>query len=110
MTDWKEYITTETITFVVSITTLIVSIAALIVAKRSYNYNRAKDKRLHKMAIAQKEVQLDSMETASRFGFVGDTQMAAKKMCLEKDIYHPLVELKSFNIKSYIHQLSSIFS
>ena len=82
MTDWKEYITTETITLVVSIATLIVSIAALIVAKRAYNYNRAKDKRLHKMAIAQKE----AMETASRFGFVGDTQTMTNKMYLEKEI------------------------
>ena len=86
MTDWKQYITTETITLVVSIVTLIVSVAALIVAKRSYNYNRAKDKRLHKMAIAQKEAQLEAMETASRFGFVGDTQMVADKMSLEKEI------------------------
>ena len=82
MTDWKEYITTETITLVVSITTLIVSIAALIVAKRAYNYNRAKDKRLHKMAIAQ----LEAVETASRFGFVGDNGMAANKMSLKKEI------------------------
>ena len=86
MTEWKEYITTETITLVVSITTLIVSIAALIVAKRAYNYNRAKDKRLHKMAIAQKEAQLEAMETASRFGFVGDNGMAANKMSLKKEI------------------------
>lgn len=86
MTDWKEYITTETITLVVSITTLIVSIAALIVAKRAYNYNRAKDKRLHKMAIAQKEAQLEAVETASRFGFLGDNGMAANKMSLEKEI------------------------
>ena len=86
MTDWKEYITTETITLVVSIVTLIVSVAALIVAKRSYNYNRAKDKRLHKMAIAQKEAQLEAVETASRFGFVGDNGMAANKISLEKEI------------------------
>ena len=86
MTYWKEYITTETITLVVSIATLIVSIAALIVAKRAYNYNRAKDKRLHKMAIAQKEAQLEAMETASRFGFIGDNRMAADKMSLEKEI------------------------
>ena len=86
MTNWKEYITTETVTLVVSIATLIVSVFALIVAKRSYNYNRAKDKRLHKMAIAQKEAQLEAMETASRFGFVGDTQMVADKMSLEKEI------------------------
>lgn len=86
MSDWKEYITTETITLVVSITTLIVSIAALIEAKRAYNYNRAKDKRLHKMAIAQKEAQLEAMETASRFGFVGDNGMAANKMSLKKEI------------------------
>lgn len=38
------------------------------------------------MAIAQKEAQLDSMETASRFGFVGDTQTMANKMYLEKEI------------------------
>ena len=87
MSEWKEYITTETITLVVSIATLIVSVAALIVAKRSYNYNRAKDKRLHKMAIAQKEAQLEVMETASRFGFVGDNGMAANKMALEKERY-----------------------
>lgn len=86
MTEWKEYITTETITLVVSIATLIVSIAALIEAKRAYNYNRAKDKRLHKMAIAQKEAQKEAMETASRFGFVGDNGMAANKMSLEKEI------------------------
>ena len=86
MTDWKEYITTETITLVISIATLIVSVAALIVAKRAYNYNRAKDKRLHKMTIAQKEAQLEAMETVSRFGFVGDTQMVADKMSLEKEI------------------------
>ena len=86
MTDWKEYITTETITLVISIATLIVSVAALIVAKRAYNYNRAKDKRLHKMTIAQKEAQLEAMETVSRFGFVGDNGMAANKMSLEKEI------------------------
>jgi hypothetical protein len=86
MTNWKEYITIDTLTLVISIATLIVSIAALIVAKRAYKYNRAKDKRLHKMAIAQKEAQLDSMKTASRFGFIGDTQMVANKMCLEKEI------------------------
>lgn len=86
MTDWKEYITTETVTLVVSIATLIVSVFALIVAKRSYNYNRAKDKRLHKMTIAQKEAQLEAVETASRFGFVGDNGMAANKMSLEKEI------------------------
>lgn len=86
MTDWKEYITIDTLTLVISIATLVVSIAALIVAKRAYNYNRAKDKRLHKMAIAQKEAQKEAMETASRFGFIGDTQMAANKMYLEKEI------------------------
>lgn len=86
MTDWKEYITIDTLTLVISIATLVVSIAALIVAKRAYNYNRAKDKRLHKMAIAQKEAQKEAMETASRFGFVGDTQMAANKISLEKEI------------------------
>lgn len=86
MTNWKEYITIDTLTLVISIATLIVSIAALIVAKRAYNYNRAKDKRLHKMAIAQKEAQLEAMETASRFGFIGDNRMAADKMSLEKEI------------------------
>ena len=86
MTDWKEYITTETITLVVSITTLIVSIAALIVAKRAYKYNRAKDIQVLKTTIAQKEAQLEAVETASLFGFVGDTQTMANKMSLEKEI------------------------
>lgn len=35
MTDWKEYITIDTLTLVISIATLVVSIAALIVAKRA---------------------------------------------------------------------------
>lgn len=86
MTNWKEYITIDTLTLVISIATLVVSIAALIVAKRAYNYNRAKDKRLHKMAIAQKEAQLEAVGTASWFGFVGDNGMAANKMSLEKEI------------------------
>lgn len=86
MTDWKEYITIDTLTLVISIATLVVSVAALIVAKRSYKYNRAKDKRLHKMTIAQKEAQLEAMETASRFGFVGDNGMAANKISLKKEI------------------------
>jgi len=73
-------------TLAISVATLVVSIAALIVAKRAYNYTRAKDKRLHKMAIAQKEAQLEAVETASRFGFLGDNGMAANKMSLEKEI------------------------
>lgn len=86
MTEWKEYITIDIMTLAISVATLVVSIAALIVAKRAYNYNRAKDKRLHKMAIAQKEAQLEAVETASRFGFVGDNGMAANKMSLKKEI------------------------
>ncbi len=86
MTDWKEYITIDTLTLVISIATLVVSIAALIVAKRAYKYNRAKDIQVLKTTIAQKEAQLDSMKTASRFGFIGDTQTMANKMYLEKEI------------------------
>lgn len=86
MTNWKEYITIDTLTLVISIATLIVSIAALIVAKRAYKYNRAKDIQVLKTTIAQKEAQKEAMETASRFGFIGDTQMAANKMYLEKEI------------------------
>lgn len=86
MTNWKEYITIDTLTLVISIATLVVSIAALIVAKRAYKYNHAKDIQVLKTTIAQKEAQLDSMETASRFGFVGDTQTMANKMYLEKEI------------------------
>lgn len=63
-----------------------VSIAALIVAKRAYKYNRAKDIQVLKTTIAQKEAQLDAMKTASRFGFIGDTQTMANKMYLEKEI------------------------
>ena len=86
MTNWKEYITIDTLTLVISIATLIVSIVALIVAKRAYNYNRAKDIQVLKTTIAQKEAQKEAMETASRFGFIGDTQMVANKMYLEKEI------------------------
>ncbi len=86
MTNWKEYITIDTLTLVISIATLVVSIAALIVAKRAYKYNRAKDIQVLKTTIAQKEAQLDSMKTASRFGFIGDTQTMANKMYLEKEI------------------------
>ena len=86
MTNWKEYITIDTLTLVISIATLIVSIAALIVAKRAYKYNRAKDIQVLKTTIAQKEAQKEAMETASRFGFIVDTQMVANKMCLEKEI------------------------
>ncbi|MEE0889090.1 MAG: hypothetical protein U0L57_02645 [Bacteroidales bacterium] len=86
MTNWKEYITIDTLTLVISIATLVVSIAALIVAKRAYKYNRAKDIQVLKTTIAQKEAQLDSMKTASWFGFVGDNRMAANKMSLEKEI------------------------
>lgn len=86
MTNWKEYITIDTLTLVISIATLVVSIAALIVAKRAYKYNHAKDIQVLKTTIAQKEAQLEAMETASRFGFVGDNRMAADKMSLEKEI------------------------
>lgn len=86
MTNWKEYITIDTLTLVISIATLVVSIAALIVAKRAYKYNRAKDIQVLKTTIAQKEAQLEAMETVSRFGFVGDNGMAANKMSLEKEI------------------------
>lgn len=55
MTDWKEYITIDTLTLVISIATLVVSIAALIVAKRAYKYNHAKDIQVLKTTIAQKE-------------------------------------------------------
>lgn len=86
MTNWKEYITIDTLTLVISIATLVVSIAALIVAKRAYKYNRAKDIQVLKTTIAQKEAQKEAMETASRFGFIGDTQMAANKISLKKEI------------------------
>lgn len=86
MTNWKEYITIDTLTLVISIATLVVSIAALIVAKRAYNYNHAKDIQVLKTTIAQKEAQLDSMKTAFRFGFIGDNGMAANKISLKKEI------------------------
>lgn len=61
MEEWLEYITVEN-------ATLVVGLAALVVAILSYRYNRNKDKKQLKSLIESKEAQLHNMEMGMKVG------------------------------------------
>lgn len=104
MTEWKEYITADTLTLAVAIATLIVAIAtlvaaiaALVIAKRSFKVSKssldvaerslkfAKESEWQRIKneFATKEAQLKSMEFPMRFLATNDTTIQREMLKAE---------------------------
>ncbi len=89
MSEWKEYINVEVLTLIVAFTTLIVSIAAFIVAKRAYRYTRKHDRQTLLEKIESKKAQLKAIENIMGFGAVDHSQMGnmmAQQSALKSEI------------------------
>ena len=114
MTEWKEYITADTLTLAVAIATLIVAIAtlvaaiaALVIAKRSFKvskrsldvaerslkYVQDSDRQRIKNDIASKEAQLKSTEILMRNMATNDAIF--QRRMLEAEIEQLKQQLKS---------------
>ena len=66
MSEWKEYISVENLTLVVAVATLLVSIAAFIVAKRAYRYTRKRDRLILLEKIESKEFRINEIKNILR--------------------------------------------
>ena len=107
MTEWKEYITADTLTLAVAIATLVAAIAALVIAKRSFKVSKSSldvaerslkyaqegDRQRIINDIASKEAQLKSMEFPMRFIATNDTMI--QREMLKAEIEQLKQQLKS---------------
>lgn len=85
MAEWKEYITVENLTLIVSVATLIVSII-------SFRYTRKNRKRDRQELIARKEAQIRSIEKMMRNGL--DHSVVAHYMFQKEELRAEIEELK----------------
>ena len=94
MSDWKEYII-----IIISVATLVVAIAAYVVARRSYKYVKESEKRNILNQIASKEAQAEAIDNAIRRGMYDNgmvrTMMTQKSM-LEAEIEQLKQQLKEY--------------
>jgi C4-dicarboxylate transporter len=86
MSEWKEYITADTLTLAVAIATLIVAVIALVftkraldVSKRSLKFTQESERQRILNEIATKDAQLKSTEELMRF-MATDEAMYRSKM------------------------------
>ena len=79
MIEWKELITVEKVTLLVTKLTLLVAFVTYCVIKRSYRYTRKRDKKLLEEFIISKEALLEAMGQSSRWG-VSHSEMGSVMM------------------------------
>lgn len=85
MEDWKEYLTVENLTLIVSVATLIVSII-------SFSYTQNIRKRDRQELIARKEAQILSIEKMMRNGL--EHSVVAHYMFQKEELRAEIEELK----------------
>lgn len=100
MTEWKEYITADTLTLAVAIATLIVAVIALVftkcaldVSKRSLKFTQESERQRILNEIATKEAQLKSTEMLMRNMATNDTII--QRRMLETEIEQLKLQLKN---------------
>ena len=101
MSEWKEYTT-----LIIAAVTLVVAIAAFIVArrtlrvtKRAHEYAKESDKQSLRNLIASKEAQLKALKDSTRFGVVGDIlgDVMIKETMLKAEIEQLKQQLNSYD-------------
>lgn len=97
MTEWKEYITADTLTLAVAIATLVAAVAALVIAKRSFKVSKSSldvaerslkftqesERQRILNEIASKEAQLKSTEHIMRFMATNDAMIQREMLKAE---------------------------